>query len=681
MSLITFDITYNKKTEINALKLSVDAEYQQLKFMICGKYKLYDLSKVDIVYKNKLLTPKDNTKLKDIFDIRKIKLEVVTDYNAKRSLSKTNGNIQYGYYCLCKKEAQYICDKCDEYICDFCYKKKKHITHLNNIIKLKDYSMFIKDTLKGVAAELDAKIVNDETYQFFTYWKYDLNNEITNINSIYEYLKKELEDIKQMQIDYLITISSFCQYNSIKEDIEDIVKQFASVSFGDDYDKMRNEKNNIKNKCNDVLNKYADIKTELFHYTTVIKDIEMFNTKIANEIKDKFIYIKKKYLISRDSFEISPMNMLFSTQTSNSNNPFKNVNTNMNCTLTSLNNDLQQDMKHINNNNSFLDMQAPNMNHNNCNSNYNSTWNVTKTQNMSTIQNSSFIGDTNKLYFNLKDDKTILIFNTITQTFKEKIYNDVCRFKDNLPSEYDVIQINLNGKLYILSGQQYNQFYYYDYQTNSINFINDTLHTHYYGSFVYCQKNNSLYLIGGNNQLQNEIYYFDNNPKCEWEALPPLNEERQEFASICVGDCIYVFFGFSPMTGKNLSSIECINVDKNDQFEIIYVNENITLSALACTVLREDNEEEEIDYVGEILLLGGFDGQDFINSSLIFNIKETKIRDSDIQIPDFNKHNQFLFQRENAFLQLENGIQILSDMNNNIHLISGDSYELFWESK
>ena len=89
---------------------------------------------------------------------------------------------------------------------------------------------------------------------------------------------------------------------------------------------MRLEKNNIKNKCNDVLNKYADIKTELFHYTTVIKDIEMFNTKIANEIKDKFIYIKKKYLISRDSFEISPMNMLFSTQTSNSNNPFKYVN-------------------------------------------------------------------------------------------------------------------------------------------------------------------------------------------------------------------------------------------------------------------------------------------------------------------------------------------------------------------
>jgi hypothetical protein len=198
---------------------------------------------------------------------------------------------------------------------------------------------------------------------------------------------------------------------------------------------------------------------------------------------------------------------------------------------------------------------------------------------------------------------------------------------------------------------------------------------------VHCQKNNSLYLIGGNNQLQNEIYYFDNNPKYEWEALPPLNEERQEFASICVGDCIYVFFGFSPMTGKNLSSIECINVDKNDQFEVIYVNENITLSALACTVLRDDNEEDEIDSVEEILLLGGFDGQDFINSSLIFNIKETKIRDSDIQIPDFNKHNQFLFQKENAFLQLENGIQILSDMNNNIHLISGDSYELFWESK
>ena len=44
-------------------------------------------------------------------------------------------------------------------------------------------------------------------------------------------------------------------------------------------------------------------------------------------------------------------------------------------------------------------------------------------------------------------------------------------------------------------------------------------------------------------------------------------------------DNIYIFFGFSHLKGKNLSSIERINIDKNDKFEIVYIIEQITLSS------------------------------------------------------------------------------------------------------
>jgi hypothetical protein len=715
MSLLSFDITYKKKTDIDAFKLSVDAEYQQLKFMICGKYRIYDLSKIGIFYKNELLTPKDNTKLKDIFKIRKIKLEIVTDSKLTSSLPKKQPP-KYDYFCLCKKGATYICDKCDEYICESCYKKKKHLTHSNKIIKLSEYPMYIKSNLKEAAAELDAQIVNDEAYQFFNYWQYDLNNEITNINQTYDFLKKELEDMKQMQIDYLINVSTFYQFDSVKEDIEDIVKKFASVNVGDECDKMLFEKKKIIIKCREILIKYSELKSDLFQYTTVVKDMETFNSILAKELKEKFTYIKKKYFISKESLEINSTQFPYNSQTLNSNNTLNktNANVNMNFTMNSINNDLnksQQDIRthnmNLNNNNnnsiianipnnnnlmnSFLDTPASNLNihngnhgnilHNNNINNLSQTLNLTKTQNMSTIQNSSYIGDSTKLYFKLKDDKKMLIFNISTQGFKEKIYNDNCNFKENLPFECDVMQLNIDGKLYILSGQKYNKFYYYDYPSNSVYFISDTLHTHYYGSFVFCKKNNSMYLIGGNNQLKNEIYHFDNNSKCKWENLPPLNEERQEFGCICVNNFIYVFFGFSPMTGKNLSSIECINVDKNEKFEIIYANEHITLSAFACARYSDEEDEDEFGSGEEILLLGGFDGKNFVDTSLIFNVRETKIRDSDIQIPDVDRHKQFLFQRENAFLELDNNLQIIFDMRNNIHLISGDSYELFWEAK
>jgi DNA polymerase III sliding clamp (beta) subunit (PCNA family) len=68
----------------------------------------------------------------------------------------------FKYYCKYKNGATYICDKCDEFVCEFCYNKKKHITHSNKIIKIEEYSNYIKSTLKDYAAELDEKIINDE---------------------------------------------------------------------------------------------------------------------------------------------------------------------------------------------------------------------------------------------------------------------------------------------------------------------------------------------------------------------------------------------------------------------------------------------------------------------------------------------------------------------------------------
>ena len=99
----------------------------------------------------------------------------------------------------------------------------------------------------------------------------------------------------------------------------------------------------------------------------------------------------------------------------------------------------------------------------------------------------------------------------------------------------------------MLSGKNFNKFFYYDLSTNSIYYINNTLYSHYYGSMVYCPKNNLIYLLGGNNQIKNEIYNLNstNNKKISWRQIPSLNEERQEFATLYFNDYIYVFFGFS----------------------------------------------------------------------------------------------------------------------------------------
>jgi hypothetical protein len=293
----------------------------------------------------------------------------------------------------------------------------------------------------------------------------------------------------------------------------------------------------------------------------------------------------------------------------------------------------------------------------------------------------TLINKSNNLLLKLKDTRKILIFNPNTQIFKEKIYYDKGNFRKELTSEADVIQLNLYNNLYMLSGKQSNKFYYYNYSINSVLYINNCLYSHFYGVMIFCKKNNYIYLLGGNSQTNCEMYYLpsthmDKSKNKGWKSLPSLNEERQEFAAMIYNDdYLYVFFGFSHIKGVNLSSIERMNINTHDRFEVVYVNEQITLSSIGCALFNDESEDSSKG----ILLLGGFDGEKYIESTLIFSPEQMKIRECDIIIPNISKHFQFLFHLETNFIQMDNNLQVVFDMKNNAHILSNHSYELFSE--
>ena len=76
MSIIIFDIVYKKKTDNEVFKLPIDSELKQLKLMICGKYRIYDPTKLFIYFKGELINQNDSIKIKDIFKVRKAKIEI-----------------------------------------------------------------------------------------------------------------------------------------------------------------------------------------------------------------------------------------------------------------------------------------------------------------------------------------------------------------------------------------------------------------------------------------------------------------------------------------------------------------------------------------------------------------------------------------------------------------------------
>ena len=673
MSLITFDVKYKNKTDNESIRLIPDSELQQLKLMICGKYKIYDLNNLYIYYKGNLITENDITKIKDIFKMKKVKIEISEIPLIKKKES-------FKYFCKCKSGATFICDKCDEFLCEQCLGKKKHMNHTNKLIKLSEYYPYIKTTLKELASELDKQILNDEAYQFFQYWNYDVENEINNINNAYEYIKNLLEDIKQMQVDYIIALGEANKYETLKQRIEGVINQYANIDTEADIDKIFEEKKILVQSSKEILTWYNELKNQCLNYTKTIKDIQTFNQTLLKELKDKFNITKKRYS------QIPFINNNFLMNGSNFNKSELFNNNNNNFIDTNLMKDNQERVKtpknETNNENNDFNTESSKKKISNeklvyKNNSPNGIINLNESFNNSYISSG---GKKEKILFKLKDDHKIIIFFISKQSFKEKNFYDKGNFRKDFTTEADVIQLNLYGKLFMLSGKNFNKFYYYDFPSNAIYYLNNTLFSHYYGSMVHCPKNNSIYLLGGNNQIRCEICYLTSGKKLQWKQIPSLNEERQEFATLYFDDYIYVFFGFNSKKGVNLSSIERINVENNSNFEVVYINEQITLSSLGCAHFIDDTENDKEKSNG-ILLLGGFDGENYMDSSLLFNPKEMKIRDCDIVIPNMSKHSQFLFHKESAFIEFDNGAQYIFDMQNNVHLLTNDSYELFSEAQ
>ena len=278
-----------------------------------------------------------------------------------------------------------------------------------------------------------------------------------------------------------------------------------------------------------------------------------------------------------------------------------------------------------------------------------------------------------KVLIRLKDETKLLIFSIENLSFKERFFIDRANFAQDLTNLNDIIQLNHNNILFMIMGKLGNKLFYYNYQVNSIYFSGITLFSHNYGEMIYCPKNNSIYLMGGNQQKNCEICEIKDLKNLSWNNLPQLNEERQEFGTLCFNEYIYAFFGFNSIKNKHCNSIERINVDENSQFETIYSNKEIKISSLGCCKLNFNPGTEEI------MLLGGYDGEKFVDTTLIFMVNEMKIREGFIRIPNMDIHGQYLFYKEPGFNEFEPHLQFAFDLKNNVHLLSTESYELFTE--
>lgn len=743
MSTISFDITYKNIIDKESIKLSSESDFQQLKIMICGRYKFYDMNNIYVYYKGKSINPEEHTKLKNIFKKRKVQIEI------KESISGSSEEISR-YFCQCNNSAIYICDSCNEYICNFCYSLKKHITHSNKIIKLSNYNNYIKISLRDNENLINSQIIKDDGYLFLEYLDYDINNEIKTINNMYDFAKNQLDEIKQMQINFILEFNKCNKYNDLSEKIDEVVSQYSNINMDDtDFDNLIEEKNNIIKKTKELLSYYDEIKMHLLYYTKNIKEIQNFNEGLIKEIKHNFSSTRKKFIqLPKIVFKPKNENMLNSTRRDKTKVHSLYNTIDFNDFSNTINSDFpinteekkdnestpKKEKKQVKKSNStarkykkgeknsepsknikIMNKEKTESKHSkeikDKKENREKKENSDKRESKEIRENKEELKDENKdindikenresspppfipekknnykkkappkkkiipdrVLIRLKDETKLLIFSIENLSFKERFFIDRANFAQDLTNLNDIIQLNHNNILFMLMGKLGNKLFYYNYQVNSIYFSGITLYSHNYGAMIYCSKNNSIYLMGGNQQKSCEICEIKDLKNLSWNNLPQLNEERQEFGTLCFNDYIYVFFGFNSIKNKHCNSIERINVDENSQFETIYSNKEIRLSSLGCCKLNFNPGTEEI------MLLGGFDGEKFVDTTLIFMVNEMKIREGFIRIPNMDIHEQYLFYKEPGFNEFEPRLQFAFDLKNNVHLLSTESYELFTE--
>jgi hypothetical protein len=312
-----FIVEFESKTE--KLQVQLDSEFFQLKMLICVKFKIYDLSKYFLYNQENLLENiSDNEPLSNLFFINYdnflyIKNEKIdTSLNSPNILTEPNKEekkYKIAYLCACnnKNEATNICVKCSKIICDSCKQREPHIVHLNNIIKVSNFPEYIKKFNEKTFSKLNQNISTSESFLFLQDFRYHLKSDIETINKNFEYAKNLLEDMKELQVGYLLSLEVKLtleqRYGELEKNINNTTEDIFSYEKlnTEDLEVMLNHRNKLTNLNEEIESKFTILSRHLDVYMQSIKELSVFNKQIITNIKEKILQ-------SQTNFNLSTLN-------------------------------------------------------------------------------------------------------------------------------------------------------------------------------------------------------------------------------------------------------------------------------------------------------------------------------------------------------------------------------------
>ena len=448
-----------------------------------------------------------------------------------------------------------------------------------------------------------------------------IEEKIKNKDLIMNLIKSNEEAKELIKVHNQIKNKYEIEINKIKNEIEKIIKK----------GKKGNEKGTGNDKYNAALEQLLEEQ----------KNLKMFN----KEFREKLV-IKKAIEDKIEFFE-------------KENNKLKNIinnsklNTNKN-KKNNINNNIEND----------IDDYENNKNENNVNNNF-------IQDNHIKIKFDSSLVDKDSSIYTITDNGKLFTYNIIQKKFTTKNTNTIegwDKFIDIYLSNYEgSLLLNTLDGLYILTGDNFADLYYYSQKNNSITKIISFNNGHKYGGLIITPDKKNIIVLGGCDTKEVEMLNLENN---SIEELPNLLSDRINSSYSFIGDnLLYIFFGQKNNTIEFLD----LNSDEKEWKNVEFTcNDLENIYGHISIPVNED----------EILIVGGKNN----HKMLMFNVKDNFLEITDNKIPFLDTVGEYLFDKDKNYNIIMNKVNkedendnangmvqvICMDSKGNVHLSDKD---------
>jgi hypothetical protein len=550
--------------------------------------------------------------------------------------------------------ANFICTKCKTYWCKNCMKFDLHKDHL---INFEQFEFYVEKKRKNLLNGIESSVMTDQYYTHLEKIEIALNDRINEIENQFNDVIKIIEKMKEAQYKFLkeqfYKEMDSQKFKSVITDIKFFRNKLDEIVKIEEAQENLNFVNSLTN--NDILEgyktsineNYSEFKNVFVKFHNIYLQHENFNRTLISQLEAKF----------RQSETI------------------KNL----------LNN--EENLKEISKEDALKGFV-----------------NLTKTPNSQRSQPRRIPRLYKVKYYN-----TILEWDYVRNTMKRiDDFKDVSDFKINYQVYSGNIFLNHSNRLFIITGINYNLFYFYDKSTNEIYKLPNLSQNHCRGSLAYLSRLNSIICISGKYTNKCEIFSLKNfetdsernqniknsnegeitrtetkkkvtlkifknitpkttipsnpetimpnntqicvNSDLNWKEFPQLNYQRYYSSVYIFNDhYLYIFFGYNTSRGS-IDIVERININTTTIFssywEIVNYNNPSQLD------MRLHSHSCIYANTNEVYIVGGSKNEIFSDKILKYNLINNTIFMTDMIIPDINKHEYFRFWEESQFKQL-----------------------------